>query len=146
MNGLGVSKFLSALWTLKLAKLEGHGLSVIWFSPGLTAGTQGLSGMSSPLQRWFMENIGFPLMKLLGRAQGAREGARKYADCIGEKIGQNGDVIGAPKGVALGKLVDQIPMNPAFSNTALQDEFWAIANEVCAWEPHHIATSASLTL
>lgn len=136
MNAIGVSKLLSALWVLKLAKLEGDHFSVIWFSPGLTYGTQGLNS-ASPLRRWVMQNIAFRLMKLLGRAQSPRDGARKYADCMAGTIGQNGDVIGAPSGTALGELVDQIPMNRAFSNTALQDEFWAIANEVCAWDLSH---------
>ena len=133
MNAIGVSKLLSALWVLKLAELEGDNLSVIWFSPGLTYGTQGLNG-TSWLKRWFAQNIVFGVMRLLGRAQSPRDGARKYADCIAGIIGQNGDVIGAPEGTALGQLVDQIPMNRAFSNTALRDEFWAIANEICAWD------------
>ena len=133
MNAIGVSKLLSALWVLKLAELERDNLSVIWFSPGLTYGTQGLNG-TSPLRRWFMQNIGFNIMRLLGKAQSPRNGARKYADCIAGIIGQNGDVIGAPEGTALGKLVDQIPMNRAFSNKALRDEFWTITNEIYPWD------------
>ena len=133
MNAIGVSKLLSALWVLKLAELEGDNLSVIWFSPGLTYGTQGLNG-TSWLKRWFAQNIVFGVMRLLGRAQSPRDGARKYADCIAGIIGQNGDVIGAPEGRALGQLVDQIPMNRAFRNMALRDEFWAIANEICPWD------------
>ena len=81
-----------------------------------------------------MPNIGFKLFALLGRAQSPRDGARKYADSIEGKIGQNGDVIGAPEGTALGELVDQLPMNSALTNEALKEEFWAIANEVHAWE------------
>ena len=38
-----------------------------------------------------------------------------------------------PEGQGLGQLVSQVPMNPAFSNKALQDEFWAVANEVYPW-------------
>lgn len=133
MNAIGVSKLLLALWIQKLAEIEGSNLSVIWFSPGFTYGTQGLKG-TPWLQRWFMENVAFGVMRLLGKAQSPRDGARKYADCIAGAIGQNGDVIGAPEGSALGALVDQTPMNRAFNDVALQNEFWDIANEVCAWE------------
>lgn len=132
MNAIGVSKMMSALWVRKTAELEGDNFSTIWFSPGFTYGTQGLK-TAPRLRRWFLENIGFKLFALLGRAQNPQDGGRKYADCLEGKIGQNGNVIGAPEGQGLGKLVDQIPMNKAFRNTALRDEFWAIANEVYSW-------------
>lgn len=133
MNAIGVSKLLAALWVRKLASLEEGNLEVIWFSPGLTYGTQGLE-KAPKVRRWVSENILFKIMRLAGRAQGPRDGARKYADVIGGKIGRNGDVIGAPEGKGLGMLVDQIPMNDAFTKTALRDEFWAIANEVYSWD------------
>jgi len=136
MNAIGVSKLLSALWSLKLAELEGDNFSSIWFSPGFTYGTQGLK-TAPKIRRWLMENIGFKLFALMGRAQSPRDGARKYADVIEGKIGRNGDVLGAPEGQGLGELVDQIPMNSAFNSGALRDEFWAIANEVYAWDSYH---------
>jgi len=140
MNAIGVSKLLAALWSLKLAELEGDNFSTIWFSPGFTYGTQGLK-TAPKIRRWFMENIGFKLFALMGRAQSPRDGARKYADVIEGKIGQNGDVIGAPEGKGLGEFVDQTPMNSAFSDGALRDEFWAIANEVYAWDSNHTEIS-----
>ena len=132
MNAIGVSKLLLALWVRKLADIGGSNLSAIWFSPGLTSGTQGLKG-TSWLKCWFAENVAFGVMRLLGKAQSPRDGARKYVACIAGTIGKNGDVIGAPEETALGALVDQIPMNRAFSDMALRDEFWEIANEVCVW-------------
>ncbi|MCP4100786.1 MAG: hypothetical protein GY750_05080, partial [Lentisphaerae bacterium] len=43
---------------------------------------------------------------------------------------KNGDLIGAPEGKALGKLVDQKPMNSALTNHQFRDVFWEITNEV----------------
>lgn len=80
-----------------------------------------------------MENIEFKLFALLGRAQSQEAGGRKYVDCLIGKIGQNGDLIGAPEGQGLGELVDQTPMNGTFSDKVLQDEFWKITNEVYHW-------------
>jgi len=129
MNAIGVSKLLGALWTTKLAELEGHNMSTMWFTPGLTHGTQGLSG-APPLRRLFLEKVGFPLMAALGKAQSPRDGARKYADCLVGKIGRNGDIIGAPEGTALGELTDQRPMNPAFDDATLSAELWRILEEI----------------
>lgn len=124
-NALGVSKFVGALWVSKLSEIAEGRFTPVWFSPGFTRGTQGLSGVPAP-KRVFMERVAFPIMGLLGLAQTPREGARKYADCLGGRVGRGGDLIGAPEGKALGPLVDQRPMNPGLSNPALRDEVWAL--------------------
>lgn len=129
MNAIGASKFMGALWTRKLAELEGPNMSVVWFSPGLTYGTAGLAA-KPPVQRWFLEKVVFGVMRLLGKAQSPRDGARKYADAIEGKVGQSGDVIGAPEGGALGKLTDQLPMNPDLQDPALREAFWGVLEEV----------------
>lgn len=124
MNALGASKFVGALWVGRLARLANRSFDAVWFSPGLTRGTQGLS--SAPAFRRFMaERIGFPIMGLLGLAQSPADGGRKYADALGG-LGGNGDVLGAPEGKALGAIVDQRPMNPQMSDPALQDELWSL--------------------
>lgn len=128
MNAIGVSKLLGALWTSKIAALD-NSINAIWFSPGLTSGTNGLSGLP-PTKRWFMKNIVFGFMNVIGKAQNPTIGGRKFADCLEGKIGVNGDVLGAPKGQTLGKIVDQKPMNPAFTNLELIDDFWLILEEL----------------
>ncbi len=130
MKAIGVSKLLSALWCLTLAEQPALDMSVVWFSPGLTYGTDGLAE-KPPVQRWFLETVMFGLMRLLGKAQSPRDGARKYADCLERTIGDSGDIIGAPEGKALGELVDQTPMNAAFSDRSLREEFWRLVEEVC---------------
>lgn len=125
MNAIGVSKLLGALWVSKMAQETQDALEVLWFSPGLTYGTKGLRNLP-PAKRWFMEKVGFGLMQLIGKAQSPTQGARKFADAISGKIGRNGDVIGAPKGQTLGKLVNQKPMNPNFTDQKLIDSFWNI--------------------
>ena len=134
MNAIGVSKFMLALWVQKMAAQEDNDFSTMWFSPGFTYGTKGLDTLPNP-RRWIMKNIGFKVFALLGKAQSSRDGARKYANVLEGKIGKNGEVIGAPEGQGIGELMDQIPMNAALSNADLLDEFWAIANEVYAWQP-----------
>jgi nucleoside-diphosphate-sugar epimerase len=129
MNAIGASKFFGAIWTLKLAKLEAENMEVVWFTPGMTYGTDGLKGLSG-FKRWFAENVAFGLMKLMGIAQSPAQGGRKFADSISGKIGKNGDLIGAPEGKALGKLTDQKPMNPNFNNPVLINEFWQILEEL----------------
>ena len=129
MNAIGVSKLLGALWTSKLAEIEGDNLEAVWFTPGLTYGTNGLDGMG-PLKRWFMANIGFGFMRLLGQAQSPVDGGRKFADALAGKYGTNGSILGAPEGKTIGRITDQTQMNSNFTNSALRDEFWAILEEV----------------
>ena len=125
MDAIGVSKLLGALWVSKLAQEPSENLEAIWFSPGLTYGTNGLRDLP-PFKRWFMANIGFGLMQLLGKAQSPVQGARKFADAVGDKFGDNGEILAAPKGQTLGKIVNQKPMNPNFTDQKLIDTFWEI--------------------
>lgn len=129
MDAIGVSKLFGALWISKLASLEDKNYTAIWFTPGLTSGTKGLSGMP-PIKRWFMKHVAFGLMNLIGKAQSPQKGGRKFADCIEGKIGENGDILGAPKGQTLGKLTNQKPMNSTFTNQELIDELWVIQEEL----------------
>lgn len=128
MNAIGVSKFLGALWTMKLAELSKHKFEILWFSPGLTYGTNGLAKMS-PVQRWLMENIGFGIMRILGKAQSPSDGGRKFADSLNGSIGTNGEVLGAPDKQTIGKISNQIPMNSDLSNPALKEELWTFLKE-----------------
>lgn len=129
MNAIGVSKFMSALWVQKLAQLNCD-MEVLWFSPGLTYGTNGLNAMP-PVKRWIMKNIAFGAMGLLGLAQSPKSGARKNYNSLSGAIGKNGDILGAPEKKALGKITDQRPMNTSLTDQKLQDEFWNILEEVC---------------
>ena len=129
IDALGVSKFMSALLVQKLALLD-NDRTYLWFSPGLTSGTKGLSNVPNP-KRFIMEKIGFPLMTRLGLAQKPEQAAQKYVDCLKGKYGESGSLIGAPEGKALGKLVDQKPMNPALTNYQLISTFWTKVVEVC---------------
>ncbi len=124
INALGISKFMSALLVQKLASLDSN-REYVWFSPGLTSGTNGLVEVSNP-KKYMMEKIGFPIMNVLGLAQSPASAARKYAECLIGKYGKNGDLIGAPEGKALGKLVDQKPMNSGLTNHQFIDAFWEL--------------------
>ncbi len=128
MAALGASKFFGALWTMKVAEIEDD-LEVIWFSPGLTYGTEGLKNLSK-IKRWVMGNIMSRILGPLGIAQSPAAGGRKFADCLSGKIGKNGGLIGAPKGKAVGKLTDQKSMNPGFENKELIEEFWKITENL----------------
>ena len=75
MKAIGVSKLASALLVQKLAS-EAKNQEFVWFSPGLTGGTQGLDNVPNP-KRFIMKNIGFPLIQRLGLAQGPKEAAQK---------------------------------------------------------------------
>ncbi len=125
MAGLGYSKFASALLVQKLA-LGSDEKEYIWFSPGLTAGTNGLNPIPNPM-RFIMKTFVFPLMMVLGKAQGPKEAAAKYVACLTGKYGKNGDILGAPEGKTLGKIVDQKPMNTSLTNHQLRDAFGDIA-------------------
>jgi len=129
MDAMGVSKFAGALWSQKVAQLLEDQMDVVWFTPGFTAGTKGLKGVGA-FKQWMFENIGFPVMVALGKAQSAKQGARKFADSLEGKVGKNGDVIGAPEGTALGAYTDQKPMNPGLTDPAIRDAFWNILEEV----------------
>ncbi|KAA3640382.1 MAG: SDR family NAD(P)-dependent oxidoreductase [Bacteroidetes bacterium] len=127
MFAIGVSKFASALLVQKLAQ-EDSDNTYVWFSPGLTGGTNGLDTMPNP-KRFIMKHIGFPMLQLFGVAQSPKQAALKYVDALEGKYGENGDIIGAPEGKALGKLVDQKPMNAGLTNQMLIEAFWKITTE-----------------
>ncbi len=129
MNAIGVSKLCGAFWTTKISELEKEMMEIIWFSPGLTSGSAGLNSLPAG-KRWFMKNIMFGILGLIGQSQTPKEGGRKYADCLIGKVGNNGDLIGAPEGKSIGKFTDQTALNPDFSNKELIDEFWSILEEV----------------
>jgi len=129
MNAIGVSKFCGALWTSKISELEKNNMEIIWFSPGLTSGSSGLKTLP-PVKRWFMNNIMFGILGLMGQSQSPSEGGRKNADCLEGKIGANGNLLGAPAGKSIGKITDQTPLNPLFSNQDMIDEFWSILGEL----------------
>lgn len=128
MNAIGVSKLCGAFWTSKISQLQQEH-EVIWFSPGLTSGSAGLSHLPAA-KRWFMNNILFGIFSLIGQSQTPKEGGRKFADCLEGKIGQHGDLIGAPAGKSIGRFTDQKPLNPLFTNQHMIDEFWEILMEV----------------
>jgi len=125
MNAIGVSKFLGALWTLKISAITDKNFDIVWFSPGLTYGTNGLSNMSA-IKRWGMENIGFGLMRLIGKAQSPAEGGRKFADCLSGTVGKNGEILIAPEKQTLGTITDQTPMNSTITKPELKEELWKI--------------------
>lgn len=125
IDGLGVSKFVSGLLVQHLAEQD-QAREYIWFSPGLTSGTNGLSNVPNP-KRFIMEKIGFPLMNLFGLAQSPQKAAQKYVDCLDGKYGKSGELLGAPEGKALGKIVDQKPMNAGLTNYQFREAFWEVA-------------------
>ncbi|MBB6463748.1 SDR family NAD(P)-dependent oxidoreductase [Flammeovirga kamogawensis] len=128
IDALGISKFMSGLLIQELAERDlNH--EYVWFSPGLTAGTNGLVNVP-PIKRFMFEKVGFPMMKLFGMAQGPKEAAMKYVECLDGKYGKTGDLIGAPEGKTLGNLVDQKPMNAGLSNHAFRKAFLQIAEQV----------------
>ncbi len=128
MNAIGVSKLCGALWTSKIAELQADHMEVIWFSPGLTSGSEGLKNLPFMKRAVFGAMFGF--MNLIGMSQTPQKGGRKFADCLNGKIGKNGDLLGAPAGKAIGKISDQSPLNSAFTNQGLIDELWTILEEV----------------
>ena len=127
LDAIGVSKFASALIVQKLAELN-QNRSYVWFSPGLTGGTKGLDALKNP-KRFLMKHIGFPIMRLLGIAQGPKKAAEKYVQALNSELGKSGELIGAPEGKALGKLVDQKPMNSSLTNHLLIDGLWKFLAE-----------------
>jgi NAD(P)-dependent dehydrogenase (short-subunit alcohol dehydrogenase family) len=131
LNAIGVSKFFSALLVQKLAEID-EKREYIWFSPGLTGGTKGLAEVPQP-KRFIMEKIGFPLMQFFGLAQSPKKAARKYVDSLKGIYGSSGDLIGAPEGKALGKLVDQKPMYAGLTNYQFQEICWNIVTKTCGY-------------
>ena len=139
MDAIGVSKFVSALITQKLAETD-RTRSYIWFSPGLTSGTNGLDALKNP-KRFIMKRIGFPLMRLMGFAQGPEKAAEKYVRCLNGELGITGELIGAPEGKALGKLVDQKPMNTSLTNHQMIDGLWSFITQVYGFKTEEIIST-----
>lgn len=133
MNAIGTSKLLGAIWVTKVAELEKGNFNIVWFTPGLTYGTGGLDGMP-PVKRWFMQHVGFGMMRAMGQAQSPKDGGRKFADCLEGKIGKNGDILGSPEGKSIGETTDQKPMNTNFTDPELREELWKMIEQV--YEPY----------
>lgn len=130
-QALAESKFASALLVQTLAATAKAERSYVWFSPGMTGGTNGMKDIPNP-KKFIMENIGFPMMTLLGKANTPEKAALKFVDCLDAKpsYGANGEILGAPEGKGLGPIVDQKPMNACFTDKALQEELWGIVKRV----------------
>ncbi|BDD07182.1 SDR family NAD(P)-dependent oxidoreductase [Aureibacter tunicatorum] len=128
MNSIGISKLVSALISQKLSEIN-DGNEYIWFTPGLTHGTNGLKKVA-PVKRFFMEKVMFGMSAMLGMSQSPKKGAEKYAECLLGEVGKNGDVLGAPEGKVLGKITDQKPMNPSIRDRDLIDGIWRMVNEI----------------
>ncbi len=128
LDALGYAKFMSGLLVQQLAEQD-KTKTYVWFSPGLTSGTKGLRDVPNP-KRFMFEKIGFPLMNLFGIAQSPKQAAQKYVNCLDGKYGESGDLLGAPEGKTLGKIVDQKPMNAGLTNYQFRQAFWEIVTEV----------------
>ena len=123
IDALGVSKLCAGLWAARLAGRVEGALEVVWFSPGLTAGTGGTAGLPAWKELLF-QRVAFPIMVALGKAQWPEQAAAKCVDCLAGRVGEHGDRLGAPEGKALGPLVDQTPLQPLFTERAFQEAVW----------------------
>lgn len=126
VDALGASKFCAALWVQALARridVSSLDLEVVWFTPGLVAGTAGTRGMPA-WQEFLMQRVAFPVAVAFGKAQWPREAAAKCVDCLAGRVGGHGDLLGAPEGSALGPIVDQKPLHRRFADVAFQDAVW----------------------
>lgn len=124
MNAIGVSKFVGGLWIKKMSELKFENFDFIWFSPGLTSGSAGLKSL--PFIKRNVFRVMFKVMSIAGKSQSPKKGGEKYADCLLGKVGNNGELIGAPKGKTIGEYTDQTALNPMLNNEELKEELWEI--------------------
>ncbi len=141
VNALGAAKLCAALWTRHLA--ANSKLDVLWFTPGLIAGTGGTAGMPA-WKEALIQKFAFPILVAFGLAQRPPQAAAKCVDCLAGRIGKRGDLLGAPEGKAVGTLTEQTPMHPAFSNLEFQRALYAHCEAAAGALP--TAPLASLTL
>ena len=142
VDALGVSKLCAALWAQHLARLAHGQFEVVWFTPGLIGGTRGTAGLPA-WKEFVFQRIAFPILVALGKAQWPQAAAEKCVDCLAGRVGQHGDLLGAPEGVALGPLTDQKPMSPMFENRAMQRAVWNLCERAAGAMPLGQATSQS---
>lgn len=123
IDALGVAKLSAALWAQHLSTLVDDELEVVWFTPGLIGGTGGTAGMPK-WKEFLFQRLAFPLLVALGKAQWPEAAAAKCVDCLAGRVGQHGDLLGAPDGLALGPLTDQKPLSPHFTDAGMQAALW----------------------
>jgi NAD(P)-dependent dehydrogenase (short-subunit alcohol dehydrogenase family) len=123
IDALGVAKLAAALWAQRLSRMVDGEFEVLWFTPGLIGGTGGTAGMPK-YKEFIFQRIAFPILVALGKAQWPAAAAAKCTDFLAGRVGQHGDLSGAPEGQALGPLSDQKPMSPHFTDLAMQDVLW----------------------
>jgi len=128
MHSMGVSKLSSALLVQKLAQRDNK-RTYVWFSPGLTHGTQGFA-KGPVVRRFFIEKVMTKITALLGMSQSPDQGGQRCSDCLLGKVGANGDLIGAPEGKLLGVPTDQRPLNPSFTQQPLINALWEVLQSV----------------
>jgi len=133
MAALGVSKFAAGLWALALSRRAAD-LDVVWFTPGLIGGTGGTGGMPK-WNEFLFQKVAFPVFVALGMAQWPAAAAAKCVDALAGRIGQRGDLLGAPEGKAIGPITNQKPMQPHFADEAFQDAMWEVAERAAGTMP-----------
>lgn len=128
IDALGVAKLVAALWSQAVARQAEGSFELVWFTPGLIGGTGGTAGMP-PWKEFLFQRLAFPMLVALGKAQWPAAAASKCVDCLAGRIGEHGDLLGAPEGAALGPLTDQKPMSPHFTDAALQDVVLSVCHD-----------------
>lgn len=123
VDALGAAKFCAALWVKHLARHTHGAFEVVWFTPGLIGGTGGTRGLPAWKELVF-QRVAFPLLVMLGKAQWPAAAAAKCVDCLAGRVGDHGELIGAPEGTALGPLTEQTAMHPLFTDERFQQALW----------------------
>lgn len=115
----GTIKLVGTLWMASMARKHPH-IRFVSMSPGGTAGTNGMDDLPF-LKKLMFKYVGGSIMPLLGMMHGVEEGARRYLDALENISFESGHFYASNTGSPTGPVVDQVTIEPSFSNLSAQD-------------------------
>lgn len=119
MEAYGLVKYVGTLWASSMARKHPQ-IRFVTVSPGMTTGTNATHEVP-PFQRFVFERIAFPVMKLLGRAHGLEDGARRYLEVLTDDRYESGRFYASPWPSTSGKLIDQATIFADLDNEQYQE-------------------------
>ncbi|MEM7097487.1 MAG: SDR family NAD(P)-dependent oxidoreductase [Pseudomonadota bacterium] len=119
----GTIKLVGTLWMASMARKHPH-VRFVSMSPGGTTGTNGMDDLPF-FKKLMFKHIGGSIMPLFGMMHSVETGARRYLDALENLSFKSGHFYASDKGSPTGPVVDQLTIDPAFTelsnNLSAQD-------------------------
>lgn len=123
----GTIKLVGTLWMASMARKHPH-IRFVTMSPGGTAGTNGMDDLPF-FKKLMFKYVGGSIMPLFGMMHSVETGARRYLDALENLSFKSGHFYASNTGSPTGPVVDQVTIEPAFSNLSAQDNAYSAVQQ-----------------